>query len=162
MPRELQSIVTPFKLREWSRELSQHPDKSYRNYICEGIRDGFRNGYDYSRECKPAHSNMISTVSNTEIVEEYLAKELQAERVARVVDPKLAETARISPFGVIEKRNAPGKSRLIDDLSFPENSSVNDGISKVEFTVIHVSGHSRGLAEAAAKLGKVALLAKLT
>ena len=28
LPPELQSIVTPFKLREWSRELSQHPDKS--------------------------------------------------------------------------------------------------------------------------------------
>ena len=50
----------------------------------------------------------------------------------------------------------------VDNLSFPENSSVNDGISKVEFAVIHVSGHSRGLAEAAVKLGKVALLAKLT
>ena len=55
LPPELQSIVTPFKLREWSMELSQHPDKSYANYICEGIRDGFRIGYDYSYESTWKH-----------------------------------------------------------------------------------------------------------
>ena len=158
LPPELQSIVTPFKLREWSRELSQHPDKSYANYICEGIRDGFRIGYDYSHECKSARGNMVSTMSNAEIVEEYLTKELQAGRVARVADPKLAKTAQISPFGVIEKKNAPGKWRLIVDLSSPENSSVNDGISKELSSLSYMSVDT--VAEAAAKLGKGALLAK--
>ena len=70
---------------------------------------------------------MISTVSNAEIVE---ANELQAGRVERVADPKLAKTAQISPFSLIEKKTSPGKWRLIVDLSSPENSSMNDGISK--------------------------------
>ena len=35
----------------------------------------------------------------------------------------------ISRFEVIEKKNQPGKFRLIVDLSYPSGMSVNDGIS---------------------------------
>ena len=35
----------------------------------------------------------------------------------------------ISRFGIIEKRNQPGKFHLIVDLSYPPGMSVNDGIS---------------------------------
>ena len=35
----------------------------------------------------------------------------------------------ISRFRVIEKKNQPGKFRLIVDLSYPPGMSVNDGIS---------------------------------
>ena len=58
---------------------------------------------------------------------------------------------------MIEK-NASGKWRLIVDLSSPENSSVNDGISKELSSLSYMSVDT--VAEAAAKLCKGALLAK--
>ena len=46
-------------------------------------------------------------------------------------DSKTAESLGVhcSPFGVIPKTGRPGRWRLIIDLSSPEQSSVNDGIS---------------------------------
>ena len=65
----------------------------------------------------------------------------------------------ISPFGVIPKRNRPGKWRLIVNLSAPEGSSVNDAISTELSSVCYAS-----IDDAVAfirELGKGCLLAKL-
>ena len=51
----------------------------------------------------------------------------------RILGPFPAPPLRpmqVSRFGVIPKRSQPGKWRLILDLSFPEDSSVNTGVSK--------------------------------
>ena len=45
----------------------------------------------------------------------------------------------ISPFGVIPKKNKPNEWRLILDLSSPQGSSVNDGISKELCSLSYVS-----------------------
>jgi len=44
----------------------------------------------------------------------------------------------ISSFGVIPKRDQPGKWQLIVDLSSPGGSSVNDGINTEEFTLQYI------------------------
>ena len=43
----------------------------------------------------------------------------------------------MSRFGVIPKKNKPDAWRLILDLSFPADHSVNDGIFKNEFPVVY-------------------------
>ena len=45
----------------------------------------------------------------------------------------------INLFGVIPKRGQPGKWRLIVDLSHPQGTSVNDGISRESCTMHYVS-----------------------
>jgi hypothetical protein len=40
-------IVTPLRLREWERVLSVHPDQEFAQFVCAGIRDGFRIGFSY-------------------------------------------------------------------------------------------------------------------
>ena len=45
-----------------------------------------------------------------------------------LVSPDIEPRVQISRFGVIPKGHTPGRWRLILDLSFPEGSSVNDGI----------------------------------
>ena len=47
----------------------------------------------------------------------------------------LFENFRISPLGLVPKK-APGEFRLIHHLSFPEGSSVNDGIPR-ELSSVH-------------------------
>ena len=131
LPGSLCHINTPLKLDAWKEALACHPDKSYIDYILCGISDGFRIGFDYScHSCRPSHGNMLSTLENPDVVDNYLQKELSEGNIAEVVDPTGLLGLQVSPFGVIPKRHAPNKWRLIVDLSSPTGSSVNDGISK--------------------------------
>lgn len=61
------------------------------------------------------------------MVEEYIAKEVVAQRVVGPLTPGEVRGLQTSPFGVIPKRQ-PGKWCLIVDLSAPDRGSVNDGI----------------------------------
>ena len=65
----------------------------------------------------------------------------------------------ISPFGVIPKRNRPGKWRLIVNLSAPEGSSVNDAIS-TELSLVYYASIDDAIVFIR-ELGKGCLLAKL-
>ena len=65
----------------------------------------------------------------------------------------------MSPFGVIEKSITPGQGwRLITDLSSPEGSSVNDGISSELYSLQYTSIDK--VAQALRAYGRGALLAK--
>ena len=99
-------------------------------YILEGIRNGFRIGFNYSScTCKSSANNMASAEANPEPVDNYLMIELQTNRIMQVPQ-EYREKVQISRFGVIPKANQPGKWRLILDLSSPDGSSVNDGVDR--------------------------------
>ena len=52
-------IVTPLKLRVWERGPSSHPDQDFVQFVCNGIREGFREGFDYrNARCKRSPGNM--------------------------------------------------------------------------------------------------------
>ena len=159
LPEDMLSIDTPLRADEWQAALKDHPDRRFAEYICNGIRNGFRIGYNRDHKCVSATRNMISTIQYPEVVEEYIAKEMEAGRVVRVTDKATAARVQISPFGVMEKKRGSGKWRLIVDLSSPEDSSVNDGITKADCSLSYIKVDD--VAEAAAKLGKGTLLAKM-
>lgn len=123
-------VVTPLRLNNWVKGLASHPDKCFVDYVCSGIRDGFRIGYDcQGSRCKRATKSMRSIEEPADVVEEYLQKELTAGRILGPYSMSQYPNVHISPFGVIPK-SEPGKWRLIVDLSAPAGSSVNDSISK--------------------------------
>ena len=73
---------------------------------------------------------MTSAHLNPDPVDSYLNEEISAGQIVSV--PKLTHPSppiHISQFGVIPKRNKPGKWRLILDLSAPPGMSINDSIS---------------------------------
>ena len=73
---------------------------------------------------------MTSAHLNPDPVDSYLAEEISAGRIVSMPKPiHPSPPIHISRFGVIPKRNKPGKWRLILDLSAPSGMSVNDGIS---------------------------------
>ena len=43
------AVVTPLKWQEWSRELKEHPDKEWAEFLVRGICQGFRLGHDQSK-----------------------------------------------------------------------------------------------------------------
>ena len=129
VPAIMTGVVTPLKWRRWDLVLTGHLDNQFRDYIVNGIREGFRIRYDYSKCCEPTRKNMGSARQNPAVVSDYLLTECAAGRVIgplgwHMFPPGLVQ---ISKFGVIPK-GTPGKWRLIVDLSVPEEFSVNDGV----------------------------------
>ena len=104
---------------------------------------------------------MISASEHPEIVGSYLEVERSVGRVIKMKGTGELAGKRIhcNPFGVIPKKNKPGNWILIVDLSSPEGSSVNDGITKELVTLTYVSVDT--VVGRVLELGKGSLLAKM-
>ena len=138
LPLELQGITTPLDWREWDKALAAHPDQQFREYIVNGIKEGFRLGFDYSKSCNGAPRNMASAGTHAPIIRDYLAEECAQGRVVGPFDPGHLPGVQVSKFGVIPK-STPGKWRLIVDLSSPDGASVNDGIGEEACSLSYVT-----------------------
>ena len=161
IPSNLAIIQSPLseKLGEWRRALEGHPDKLFSQYILVGLAKGFRVGFDYTQQCKPAVRNLTSAQENPTVVREYLQKECGLGRVAGPFEKGSIHNLQVSPFGVIPKQHTPGQWRLIMDLSHPPGRSVNDGIQSCLSSLSYVSVDN--LSETIVKLGRESQLAKM-
>ena len=156
---QLNVISTPLSVEQWSKALSVHPDQAFARYICNGLRFGFRIGFNRSSHLKSASANMYSAREHPEIITEYLHKELALGRLlGPFEDISHLPPLHINRFGVIPKGHNTGKWRLITDLSFPHGHSVNDGIDP-DLCSLHYTTVEE-IADIIAKLGPGALLAK--
>jgi hypothetical protein len=102
---------------------------------------------------------MGSAIEHPAVVSEYLAGELAR---GRMLSP-FCKSAPLPPlhvnrFGVIPKGHS-GKWRLITDLSFPRDHSVNDGIDPLLCLLTYSTVDE--VADLVAVLGRGALLAKI-
>ena len=131
MPPSACLVTTPLVVKEWHRLLSTFPNTKLASLLLQGIREGIHVGYNptIAKLCS-AKSNMHSARLHPEVVEEYLAKEVAAGRVAGPYPCTLVSHIHISRFGVIPKSHQPGKWHLILHLSHPKLESVNAGIEK--------------------------------
>ena len=152
------NVITPLCVSVWERKLSNHPDREFVKYVCDGIREGLRVGFDYRKgRCRRAAGNMKSIADHREVVESYIGREKEAGRLLGPFPRDALPEVHVSPFGVIPK-SEEGKWRLIVDLSSPNGGSVNDGISKELCSLSYMSVDE--VAARVVKLGKGALLAK--
>ena len=125
VPPELVQNSSPLRAEAWRLSLMEHPDIRLRDYVVNGIQDGFRIGFDYqNHSCKRAKKNMFTALEHPEVVCKYIAEECAAGRLLGPFDPASLPSVQTSSFGVIPK-STPGKWRLIVDLSSPDGHSVN-------------------------------------
>ena len=159
LPSELLEITTPLRSTEWEAQLSAHPDPEFSEFILNGIRNGFRVGFNYhSVKLKSHHKNFRSAKDQPAVVNSYLQQELTLGRIALIKNPHALPWVQLNAFGVIPKRKS-GKWRLIVDLSAPEGHSVNDGISKHLCSLSYISVDH--IANTVLQLGRGSLLAKV-
>ena len=128
------SVVSPLKPEVFAAKLSQHPDQHLVAFVLDGLRNGFRLGFQHSKKLKSAKSNKASANQPSEVIDHYLANEVSLGRVAGPFSSPPFPNLHVSSFEVIPKKGQPGKWRLIVDLSSPSGLSVNDGIDPDEFT----------------------------
>ena len=129
LPAKWKRVCTPLVPQEWEELLQHHPDREYVGYLVKGLKQGFHVGFRYwDQTCTSAASNMKSADANPQVVDKYLAKEVELGRVLGPLGEGVSQQVHVNRFGVIPKNHQPGKWRLIVDLSHPEGGSVNDGI----------------------------------
>ena len=133
------SVVSPLKPEVFAAKLSQHPDQHLVAFVLDGLRNGFRLGFQHSKKLKSAKSNKASANQHSEVIDHYLANEVSLGRVAGPFSSPPFPNLHVSSFGVIPKKGQPGKWRLIVDLSSPGGLSVNDGIDPDEFTLQYIT-----------------------
>ncbi len=157
MLRGAERVVTPLLWQQWEKELEEHPDRAWVEFLIRGVRHGFRVGHDQSTTVlKVQRGSMYKTSQHKGIVSDYLQNELRERRIWRVEEGM--ECVQCSPFGVIPKKGKPGRWRLIVNLSAPDGHSVNDGVSKELSRVTYTSVDE--VAGRVVELGRGALLAK--
>ena len=116
-------------------------------------------GLDYAKPIASAKQNGTSAIEHLLVVESYLRSERAEGRMIGLVDSKSVPGLHTNRFGVIPKDHATNRWRLITDLSFPEGTSINDGI-RPELCSLTYTSVDR-VARAAEQLGPGALLAKV-
>ena len=155
---EWDQIVTPYRVAVWEQHLASHPHRGFAEYICKGIREGFRIGFDYHHaQCKPGPGNMKSAKEHADIVDKYIGSECNNKRLLGPLQRSKYPQVQVSPFGVIPK-SEPGQWRLIIDLSSPAGGSVNDGINKEWCSLTYMTIDD--VAARVVRLGRGALMAK--
>lgn len=121
---ELYSLGTsPICIEQVKLSLSNYPFENVKNELINGITHGFKLQYQGPRiPMRSRNSNSVS--EHPQIVLEKIKKEVDLGRVAGPFDYPPFPTFRISPIFLATKKN--GDFRLIHNLSYPANNSVND------------------------------------
>ena len=152
-------VSTPLDADVWEAALLPHPDRAYASYVVQGLRGGFRVGFQWGAPLKSARNNMPSTRLRPEVITEHIAKEVGKGRMIGPLPPSLKHVLHVNRIGLIPKGHSAGKFHLITDLSFPRGASVNDGISPDLVSLSYITVDD--VAEIVQRLGKGSLLAKM-
>ena len=119
------------KWQSWREALKEHPDRVFSTYVLDGLRCGFRVGFDYASPLCSATRNMQSAHLHPTVIADYVQGEVSHGRILGPFQLGSLPEIHVNRMGVIPKGRIPGKWRLITDLSFPEGGDVNSGISDV-------------------------------
>ena len=155
----LAAVQSPLLLATWKSKLKSHPDQDFAQYVTHGIEFGFRIGAKGVLQACSTPRNMPSATRHGDIVDAYLQDELAKGNMLGPFPPTSAPNIHINRIGVIPKKHQAGKWRIITDLSFPEENSVNDMIGPSLCSLSYITVQQ--VAQQAMLLGRGALLAKI-
>ena len=142
---------------QFERELVSHPDKAWTHWLLSSIKNGVTLGYDGPRGPSEAH-NLKSALEHTQVIDEELRKECLASRILGPFSSRPIQNLKCSGLGAVPKKG--GKWRMILYLSAPLGKSINDHISKEDFSLYYTSMDDDAIHILSA-LGKGALMAKV-
>ena len=125
--------TSPANIEKLKEELAGYPDPELADYLIQGFTYGFDRGYSGKRF--PLRSkNLHSALSNASAVTEAISKELSRGHVAGPFTKAPFENLHCSPLGAVPKKD--GSYLLIIDISSPPGRSINEGISKDNYSVV--------------------------
>ena len=111
-------------LKQW---LTAYPKQADKELLWDGFSNGFRIPYTGPRASRFA-CNHKSAIILSSVVQDKLEQEIARGRVAGPFQHTPIPNPIVSPLGLVPKEN--DEYKLIFDLSFPINNSINSGIAK--------------------------------
>ena len=150
------SPSTPVCIPNLAQELMNHPDRKFASDLVHDLQFGCCIGYQGPRHHRIT-PNLKSTLLHPDAVTEALLKEVSIGHTAGPFSSLPLPTLQCSPLGLVPKKD--GSWRIIMDLSSPRGSSINDFISKEDYT-LHYATFDQALA-LVSSFGTSALMAKL-
>lgn len=138
-------------------ETMLYPDPSFTKFIINGIKSGFRIGFNHNHHSLQSKlKNPKSAIEHTDVMDAYLQNEVSLDCVV-CLPADCLPWFQPNAFGVIPRAHKPGKWRLIVDLSSPEFHSVSDFILKELVSISYISTDT--IANTVILLGQGSLLA---
>jgi len=99
------SIVSPFKPEEFAAKLSKHPHQRLVAFLLDGLRNGFRMGFQHSKKLKSANSNQASANQHPADIDHYLANEVSPLGEWQGLFPlHLSRICTLAALGLFPKR----------------------------------------------------------
>lgn len=130
-------VHTPVKVWVLNKFLLSHPNRDLVDFIISGFTYGFRLGCSQNTPLTSATRNNKSAYTYENLVDEAILKELNRGHTVGPFDFKPLDNLHCSPLGAAPKKD--GTVRVVLDLSSPRGFSVNDRISKEDFSVQYSS-----------------------
>ena len=127
------NISTPVNIPYFARCLTNHPDQELVQYLVNGLTAGFDIGTHLNPRASAHPTNHKSARDHPKEITAAIAKELRNGHIAGPFTSPPWPDLHCSPLGARIKDD--GSYRLIMDLSYPHGDSVNDLISKEDFSV---------------------------
>ena len=129
LPNRLGARITlpsGLNLSEWDRALAGYHDTLLVDYL----RYGWPSGYTAHQPPTPVHKNHSTADKYQKQVEAFIKKELEmGGLLGPFTDPPFTPWSHVSPLMTAPKKESDSR-RIIVDMSFPEDHSVNSGITK--------------------------------
>ncbi len=148
--------ASPINVQALANKLKLYPDRNAAKILLDGFTFGFRLAYKGERSQRD--SDNLKSISNLhDRALEKLEKEIKLGRMAGPFGSRPLSRLIVSPIGLVPK-SQPGKYRLIQHLSFPHGSSINDGIDR-EMCTVKYNSFDVAITHAVGA-GKGALMAK--
>ena len=115
--------------------LASHPDTELASFVVSGLSNGFHIGFR-GPASTVISNNLPSAVAHSTHITNYLHSCCLDGQTGGPFSCQPVPVMRCSGLGVVPKKN--GKLRVIHHLSAPENNSVNDFISREEYSLQYI------------------------
>ena len=132
---------TPVNVPALSKALTNHPVRSFVNYLITGLVQGFFAGLCWLPTSTHVCKNLQSALKEPEVVADLLQKEVRKGFMIGPFSKSPFSPFRVSPIGIATRKYS-GKKRLIIDLSAPHNGpvpSINSLIPLAPFSLFYAT-----------------------
>ena len=130
------SELSPPYDTQFERVLVNHPGKAWTHWLLNSIKNDVALGYDGPRGPSEAH-NLKSALHHTQVIGEELRKECLAGRILGPFSSRPIRNLKCSGLGAVPEKG--GKWHMILHLPAPLGKSINDHISKEDFSLHYAS-----------------------
>lgn len=120
-------LPTPVRIRHLLKYLRGY-SHAKTEFLFHGFTNGFRLQFEGPRVFRDSQ-NLKSAVDHHDILMSKISQEIAEGRIAGPFNTPPFPNLQISPLGLVPKKE-PNEFRVIQHLSFPSGSSINDGISQ--------------------------------